>query len=262
MASGNFLRTLRISLMVYLLLFVAAGAWLARARSTDWDETLYVGVYPINGDGSDVSVTYIDGLELRDFADIERFVKREADRYGIAAAEPVRIELGEQIFELPPTPPADRNIPGVMTWSLKLRYWAWRKQGQQPGPDPDVRVYMVFHDPEQNPKLAHSLGLQKGLIGVVNAFASRRMAGSNNIVLAHELLHTLGASDKYDPGTSLPLHPEGYAEPNRKPLHPQSQAEIMGGRIPKSQMEAVTPRNLKNVVVGPLTAAEIRWAGN
>ena len=150
-------------------------------------------------------------------------------------------------------------MPGVIAWSLKLRHWAWRKQGQQPGPDPDVHIYMVFHDPADNQVLAHSLGLQKGLIGVVNAFASRRMAGSNNVVLAHELLHTLGATDKYDPATNMPLHPDGYAEPQRQPLHPQDNAEIMGGRIPRSQDEAVTPISLKSVVVGPLTAAEIRW---
>ncbi len=259
MAKGNFFRVLRISLLLYVLLFVALGAWLSRARSTDWDDTLYVGVYPINGDESVAASNYIGALEERHFDDIERFIVREAARYGIGINNPVVVELGQPIDEHPPRPPADRNAVKVILWSLHLRYWAWRQQGRQPGPDPDVRLYLVYHDPETNPTLAHSLGLQKGLIGVVNAFASRRMSGSNKVVLVHELLHTLGATDKYDPATALPLHPEGYAEPARRPLHPQAQAEIMGGRIPRTATEAETPPSLDQVIVGPLTAAEIRW---
>ncbi len=71
--------------------------------------------------------------------------------------------------------------------------------------------------------------LQKGLIGIVHTFAQRPMAGSNNIVIAHELLHTLGATDKYDPNTGAPLFPIGFGDPERKPLYPQEDAEIMAG---------------------------------
>ena len=46
--------------------------------------------------------------------------------------------------------------------------------------------------------MAHSTGLQKGMLGVVNAFASADQEGSNAVVIAHELLHTFGATDKYD----------------------------------------------------------------
>ena len=250
---------MRIGLLAYLLLFVAAGAWFARARTTSWEQTLWVAVYPINGDNSAAAATYIDQLELRDFEDVEHFVKREALRYDIGLAKPVRLELGTLIAERPPQPPADRNVPGVMLWSLKLRYWAWRKQSQQPGPDPDVKMFVAYYDPATNHKLAHSLGLQKGLLGVVNAFASRSMAGSNNVVLAHELLHTLGASDKYDPANGLPVFPDGFADPDLQPLYPQNRAEIMGGRVPMAQDNAEIPRNLSRVVVGPSTAAEIRW---
>ncbi|MBT8137155.1 MAG: hypothetical protein KJO54_09110 [Gammaproteobacteria bacterium] len=254
------MRNLRILLLIYLLLFVALGAWLARARTTDWDDTLYVGIYPINGDNSEVSTRYIGALEPGHFADVEEFVKREGLRYGVTYAEPLRIELGQPVADSPPQPPADRNIAGVMYWSLKLRYWAWQQQRQQPGPDPDIRIFLIYNDPAQNPVLAHSLGLQKGLVGVVNAFASRRMAGSNNVVIAHELFHTLGATDKYTPVTNLPLHPHGYAEPLRNPLHPQTFAELMGGRIPLTSTLAETPASLRDVIVGPLTAAEVRWS--
>ena len=64
-------------------------------------------------------------------------------------------------------------------------------------------------------RVATRSGLQKGLIGVVNAFASDEQAAQNNVVIAHELLHTVGATDKYDPRTNQPSHPDGYAEPDR-----------------------------------------------
>ena len=60
------------------------------------------------------------------------------------------------------------------------------------------------------------------------------MRGSDDMVIAHELLHTLGATDKYDLRTNQPAHPDGFAEPDREPLYPQSFAELMGGRIPVS----------------------------
>jgi len=101
--------------------------------------------------------------------------------------------------------------------------------------------------------------MQKGLIGVVHTFALRTMAGSNSIVITHELLHTLGATDKYDLRSGDPLFPSGFADPDRKPLYPQDKAEIMAGRRPVSEHDAEMPRSLGGVVVGPATAAEIRW---
>ena len=55
---------------------------------------------------------------------------------------------------------------------------------------------------------------------MVNAFASTQMEGENNIVITHELLHTFGATDKYDFATNRPRFPEGYAEPHANPLYP------------------------------------------
>ena len=78
-------------------------------------------------------------------------------------------------------------------------------------------------------------------------------------MIAHELLHTLGATDKYDLQTNQPCFPHGFAEPDREPRYPQALAELMGGRIPISSDEAQTPESLRQVVVGPATAAEIGW---
>ena len=53
--------------------------------------------------------------------------------------------------------------------------------------------------------------------------------------------------------------PDGFADPQAVPRLPQSKAELMAGRIPLDQQHAVTPDGLHEVVIGPLTAAEIGW---
>ena len=105
--------------------------------------------------------------------------------------------------------------------------------------------------------LENSVGVQKGMFGIVNAYTGRRHKGRNNVIIAHEFFHTLGASDKYELGTGQPHNPDGLAEPDRSPLYPQRYAEIMGGRIALADDDAVIPKSLKFARVGPITAVEI-----
>jgi hypothetical protein len=251
-------RKLRILFLLLVLLFVAWSTYLTQLRTTDWDRPLTVAIYPINGDGSATSQQYLNGLTLETFDDIESFFSEEAESYGLPLAQPVDLVMGPTLSEKPPEPPKDRNILGVMWWSLKMRFWA-RSVKSEYGPPSDIQMFVLYHDPKSNPTLAHSLGLQKGLLGVVHVFASRREAGGNNMVIAHELLHTVGATDKYEMKTLQPIYPIGYAEPDKKPLLPQDFAEIMAGRIPKSKTKAEQPINLGYVVIGEFTAREIRW---
>jgi hypothetical protein len=256
---GGFFRTLRITLLLIILLAVAGDAWLTRMRTTEWGESLWVSVYPINADGSPATARYLASLDDGSFEAVEDFLAREAERYGLAQASPMQLRLAPQVRELPPVPPPNGRRLAVMAWSLEMRYWAWRTQREYGGPPSNIQVFVQYFDPERTERVAHSVGLQKGLIGMVNAFASARMSGQNNVVIAHELLHTVGASDKYDPDSGRPLYPQGYAEPDLEPLHPQTHAEIMGGRIPRSRNDARVPASLHEVLVGPETAAEINW---
>ncbi|MGH8308703.1 MAG: hypothetical protein ACRETX_02785, partial [Steroidobacteraceae bacterium] len=142
---------------------------------------------------------------------------------------------------------------------LRLRFYAAKSANAEGRAPPHIRMFVLYHDPERTMRVPHSLGLQKGLVGVVYAFADRAMSGSNDVVIAHEVLHTLGASDKYDLATNAPLFPTGFAEPDLRPRFPQRMAEVMAGRRPVSPSDYEMPQDLRGVVVGPLTAAEIRW---
>lgn len=259
MASGGLFRKLRITILLYLLLMVAVGTWLSRARTTDWDDTLWVTVYPINGDNSGATADYIDSLTDDAFEPVERFMTREIARYGLALESPVRMNLGQPVAERPPMPPPSRNYLKVAWWSLKLRYWAYRTGKTYDQFPADIQMFVIYYDPDTHDRLRHSLGLQKGLIGVVHGFASRSMAAQNNVIIAHELLHTLGATDKYDLATNQPVYPAGYAEPAREPRYPQRKAEIMAGRTPVSSSESEMPAGLKFTLVGEQTALEINW---
>ena len=53
--------------------------------------------------------------------------------------------------------------------------------------------------------------MRKGKIGVIHVFANAEQAGQNAVIIAHELLHTFGATDKYDFATLQPLYPQGHA---------------------------------------------------
>lgn len=155
-------------------------------------------------------------------------------------------------------PPEDRtSILSNIFWSLKLRYWAYKNTPDDLSNTDRIRLYVIYHQPGEQ-ALAHSLGLQKGLIGVIHAFADRRQNAQNNIVIAHEIFHTVGASDKYDP-FNHPVYPIGYGQPDKSPLHPQKYAEIMAGRIALSDQKSVMPNSLKHVKVGEATAREINW---
>lgn len=251
-------KRLRIALLSFILLLVALNAWFTRHEITAWQQPLRVVIYPINADASPVAARYIGELRPDSFRAIEDFFRRESARYGHNLSMPVEIDLAPPLATAPPEPPRERQVLRIMLWSLHLRYWAWTAD-EYPGPAPQVRLFVQYYDPQRHPRLEHSVGLSKGALALVKAFASRAMHAQNNVIIAHELLHTLGASDKYDPRSNLPLYPHGYAEPEREPRHPQTQAEIMAGRTPLSPTRAETPAGLHAAVVGAATAREIGW---
>ena len=95
-------KAIQIGVLLLILFFVSVSTWLTQARSTDWNKSLWVKVYPINGDGSELVDAYIRGLKIDSFTSIEGFIARETGKFGHTIARPVRMELGEEIHEQPP----------------------------------------------------------------------------------------------------------------------------------------------------------------
>lgn len=245
--------------MLVLLASVAIYTKQQRIYSTSWLEPLEVVILPINADNSEQAANYIADLSDQSFADIDRFTAREAKKHDLYQEQPTQTRLGPTVYNLPPAPPPkDVSRLKIALWSLKLRYWVWQNTPDGYSSDNMVKIFIQYHGPNSNKNMLHSLGLEKGLLGIVNAFASKEQDQQNNIVIAHELLHTVGATDKYD-DSGNPVFPDGYAQPERKPLLPQYRAEIMAGRIPQSHSSAKMALSLDSCVIGTKTAREISW---
>ena len=251
-------KKIRIAILLFILFLVAADTYMTKYRAISWDETLWVAIYPINVNQDSRVQQYIDNLTDRDFVKLEEFFVTEAKAYNLPQQKPFRFLLAHKVDELPPAPPEQgSNIFSIAWWSLRLRYWAF--MADKTHFLPHIKIFVIYHSYEDEKQLAHSLGMEKGMIGVVHAYAHRELEGKNALVISHEVLHTIGASDKYDLYSGQPLYPDGYAEPDKQPRFPQLFTELMGGRTPLNETESVMPRSLDSVRIGEKTALEINW---
>lgn len=249
-------RGIRILLLLALLVLVAGMTYWERLVVTQWSRPLEVVIYPVDGDGSGKVRDYLGALDESRFQEIRAFLEKQSARYVGKEMPLAAIRMERAVGEIPPAP-SGRGAMESLLWSLKLRYFALRHThfldsfGR-------VRLFVVYHEGEEGRPLQHSLGLQKGLIGVVHVFAQEKQDRQNNVVITHELLHALGASDKYD-ASGMPAYPEGFGEPGDGPRYPQRTAEIMAGRLALAPQKAEIPESLDACVVGYRTAYEINW---
>ena len=253
-------RNIRILILLALLATAAIYTKEQRLNTTSWYQPIDVVIYPINGDANPKTDNYIENLSDKHFNDIEEFFIRGAKKYQLIVDSPISLSLGPTINSHPPSPPADRNNSlEVIFWSMKLRYWTYKNTPDEIPNKNRVRLYVLYNQGSETEALQHSLGLQKGLIGIIHAYAIPAQNKQNSIVIAHEILHTVGASDKYSFYDNQPIYPNGYAKPEQSPLFPQRYAEIMAGRIPISKNLAKMPNDLRFCLVGEQTAREINW---
>ncbi|MDP2057245.1 MAG: hypothetical protein Q8K35_05750 [Thiobacillus sp.] len=251
-------RRLRILLLLGVLAGTAGLTWLEQTMVRAWRAPLDVAVIPINGDGSPEASETIRALQASDFEDINAFLERETARYGLKQSPVMQVTLLPELKQKPPAPPRDGSVLKTVFWSLQLRWWVYQQSDAWLPQLGTIKLFVLYHAPQGGVAPEHSLGLQKGLIGVVHAFADHRQMRQNNIVIAHELLHTLGATDKYD-AKGRPNYPQGYAEPELPQLMPRHEAEIMAGRLLNAAGRLVMPPSLEQCVIGAMTAHEINF---
>lgn len=250
-------RKLRIAILLLILATVLQQTWFEKSEM-EWKDNFYVAVYPVNADGSAKVSEYLRTLTRDDFEPIAEYFMEEAQQYQLGLRRPIELQLGAEVDDIPPAPPNDSSILSTIIWSLKFRYFAWHNSPKV-NVKPEIRLYLLYYDPITSPRLSHSTALNKGRIGRVNLFGDSSYSKQNLVIVAHELLHTLNATDKYDLNTTLPIYPDGFAEPDKAPLYPQNSAELMGGRIPISDTQAEIPKSLQQTLIGDKTAREIGW---
>ena len=248
---------MRIVVLLSILFVIVVGTWMTEQRMAAWERPILVTIYPIIADDEPATERFVKRIDEDTFDEVNHFFEREARPYGFTVTPAFRFQVAEPTREMPHAIPDQFNTFDIALWSLKMRWWSWRKTFGDDLVNPDIQMFVLYHSLNGNNELGISVGMRKGRYGIVKAYARNGLQGSNHVVFTHELLHVLGATDKYVLSTGQPIHPEGFAEPDRKPLFPQRYAEIMGGQIPLSSQDAAVPNGLAECRIGRVTAVEI-----
>lgn len=252
-------RKLRIAILLTILVVVAANQWLTGERLSSWEKPLWITIFPVLVDADPAVRHYAESLDASSFHEISVFLQQQAARHGHELENPAIFQVADPLTVLPPPLPAANSGFEIALWSLKMRWWSWRNASQDGLAPEDIRMYLLYQKKNPRELLERSVGVKNGSYGLVNAVPSRQTAARNRIVITHELLHILGATDKYDLYTGQPSEPDGLADPLQTPLYPQNRAEIMGGRIATSAFRWRYPASLASCVIGAGTASEIGW---
>ena len=84
-------RKFRILILLLVLATVGLGAWRANSRLTAWEHTIHVAVYPIAGDNSPATASYIAALNNESFADIGEWMQQQTScKSSVSTAQPTK----------------------------------------------------------------------------------------------------------------------------------------------------------------------------
>lgn len=254
-----------MAVLVAVLIVVAAwagGVHRIRSSRVQWDRPLEVAVVLL-------SPTDLDALQVSRFREVlgqlEDRLSAEFARYGRSGA-PFSFKLaGPVSFSGPLSFTPDSS--GLLD-RTKHAYRLWRTlrdihAAASFDPKPyDARIYLLLEPATVTgggvTTFAEGSGAAGGDVGFVRAAASADDAVLALTAVAHELLHCLGATDKYD-AAGHAIVPDGLAEPGLSPQYPQRYAEWMVGEVPTGPAQGRLPSSLAEVRVGPVTAREIGW---
>jgi hypothetical protein len=253
----------RARLLVLIGLLTATVAWAAgteqrRRARTRWERPLRVGVVLLTREGTVVHVDHwrrgLDALSSRLDAEMRRWRGAGEPPFQLELVGPAR---WDGAFPLSPLSDrfADRALYAFGLWRV---LWDIDGVAGVVRSDWDVRLYVLgARTPAWGGSFAEGVGARYGDVALVRGSVGGDLSLPLQVI-GHELLHTVGASDKYDDGGHA-LEPEGLVEPERAPRYPQLQAEWMAGEVPVSLGAGKPPSSLDDLGVGPVTAQEIGW---
>jgi hypothetical protein len=252
----------RVGLLVLVLAAVAGWAWDrlgARRARTTWDRPVAVAVLVL-GEAPPESVEALSGaldaLGASFAADMARLRGRGPAPFTFEVVGPLAPE------RLPPTEPPEPALLSRAAHAFDLWRATRSAHAAAPGFEPDahdVRIYLVAQPAGPGGRLfVEGLGDLGGEVGIVRASLDWRDPLLAAAAVSHEVMHCLGASDKYD-AMGHAIEPAGLADPDLLPVHPQRRAEIMVGEIPLAPGRGRLPEHAGEVGIGPVTAAEIGW---
>jgi len=252
----------RVTLLFVLLAGVLLGAgndWWRRRERKSWKQPLRVAL--VLATREPVPAELLAGLSSRAF-DLEQRLNREFMRHGGARRDAFSLVVkGPVAVAEDPPRVVEQDLRGLLEHAYAL--WRWTRAVDQRANVEwrgyDSRIYLVLRPAlGDRPSFVEGESEDGGRVGVALASLRESSLDFALFVAAHELFHTLGASDKYDAFGRARV-PDGLAEPELQPLYPQRGAEIMARNVALSPAAERPPDSLEELFVGPATAREIGW---
>jgi hypothetical protein len=244
-----------LAILVVVVLYALANVRSRRAR-TEWTRPLNVALVLVR-DGA-VDPAAIAALKAR-VATLQDRMADELHRYRAAPDRPF-LFVAQGPVDLPaPAPKLEGDgVTDLLAHSWKLSRWVAKidDAAHMRASAYDTAVYVVLRPAVGTSRFVEGDSEQGGRIGTLEVELDASMVDFALFVTAHELLHTLGALDKYDE-TGRTKIPEGLADPDAP--YPQSFAEVMArGRVIAPGHEE-PPDSLELLRVNAATAKEIGW---
>ncbi len=257
---GAFFRA-RVAVLLTILAGVAlwgTGDYYQRRARTTWQRPLRVALIlverePIKPTTIELLSTRARELERRLASEYRRHDGRDFTPFMLTVTNPIAANRA---------PPHAREQGALGLLRDTCARWLWTRDvdaraGIERGAY-DARIYLVMKPAAHGLAFVEGESEYGGRVGIAQADIDPEMVDFSLFVAAHELMHTLGASDKYD-DAGRALYPSGFAGPERAPLYPQPGAEIMARNLPLSPSSERPPNTLDELVVGDETAREIGW---
>jgi hypothetical protein len=249
-----------LAILFCVLIYAARDVTRRNARRS-WEQPLRVGVVLLKMPDSAVPSEVLGALDARLTALGEK-LDAELQRYRAGAPSMFQFTAyGPVETAEPPPQPIDDD------WFTltKHAYHLWRYSSRVnalahvPARGLDSVIYVVAEpvvDAER--KQVEGYSEQGGRVGVARIQLDETTVDLCLFVVAHELFHTLGASDKYD-ARGRSIIPQGLGDPEQRPLYPQLHAEVMARNRVLSARKETIPVTLEELRVGRWTAQEIGW---
>ena len=195
----------------------------------------------------------------RGLAELEAWGEVEFARHrGPMHFPPISYRLAEPVVAPHPAlPPSDLPLAERAAAALEFERAA-RTLDAAAGVTPADTVVIDVLLGEGTGTAVEGVAEREGRRGVVQANVAEVELGLELVAMLHEVLHCVGARDKYD-AEGRAVVPDGLVEPDASPLYPQQFGEVMVGEVPLTESSGRPISALDEARVGAVTAQEIGW---
>jgi hypothetical protein len=252
-------RVTLLSLVLLGVLLYAGNDCRRRSARKAWTEPLRVALVLVEREPIGAELT--SALTSRAF-ELERRLQQERLRHTGQDRAPFSIVVkGPVSANSDPPRLGEQGLLGLAKHSFRL--WQWTRDIDERAAVEwrgyDARIYLALTPARREaPAFVEGESEDGGRVGVDSADIDATMLDLSLFVAAHELFHTLGATDKYD-AAGRARFPDGFAAPEQRPLFPQPGAELMARNVALSESSERPPETLDELWIGELTAREIGW---